>query len=387
MKQLLCLAFGLAFAAQGTIAASWNPYAKPADEFGQHLHDAAFGVPGADRAFQDWLAAHPDLPIAKRIVGYDQLCRDYGNLSWNRIRVGVCAEYARLKKIDDQGMAMAFADQPPVRAIGSTTVPLRWNSFGCESADVTVNGVTSSWFVDTGAEITVVTQSLAKRMGVRPVGTAIRVATTTDDVRGKVGTIDRLRIGSAYVENVPVLILPDAQLKPGNMPQIDGILGLQVMVAFGRAAWMNDGRELALGDAAPAVRADAPRIYWDDEGVGVPVGTSRGIMGAFLDTGANVTVWRHAGASLLDRKLIAEAPEKTMHVGGAGGVVKRKQREIQELRFRFGGVPVQLERVPLAASEKASAAKLGMDALSQFGTFILDFEHMRMDAILKASKE
>src|SRR5262249_4814864 len=148
---------------------------------------------------------------------------------------------------DDQGMAEALADQPPIRAIGAARVPLSWNAFGSQSVDVTANGVTSSWFADTGAEITVVTASLAERMGIHPIAERIRVGTTTSDVFGKVGLIGRLKIGSALVENVPVLILPDAQLKVGNVHQIDGILGLQVFVAFGRMAWVDAGRTLALG--------------------------------------------------------------------------------------------------------------------------------------------
>lgn len=391
MKALFWWGLAAAFwPAVGPAAAPWNPYAPPTDEFGQRLRDAAFGVPGADRSFENWLAAHPKLPVDLRRQGYDQLCRDYGNLGWNRIRLGVCTEYARLERPQpsdgDQRMAQVFADQPPLRAIGSTRIPLKWNSFGCESIAVTANGVTSSWFVDTGAEITVLTQSLAERMGVRPVGASIRVGTTTSDVNGRPGIIDRLRIGSAYVENVPVLILPDAQLKPGSMPQIDGILGLQVLIAFRRVAWVDNASQLALGEAAPRTGPDARRIYWDDEGVGIPVGTARGTRGAFLDTGANATDWRQAGISLLDPKLVAAASERTMHIGGAGGVVEAKQRELRNLRFDFGGVPVQLGKVSLVGSDKATAAKIGMDVVKQFKTLVLDFEQMRMDAIPKTPR-
>src|SRR4051794_14087126 len=265
MKRCLGVAFVFALCSRAVAAAEWDPYASPIDEFGQHLQSAALGEPGADRELQDWLVAHPKLTIEQRTQGYGQRCRDYGFLSWNKLRAGVCAQYSRLKKEqsgdDDEGMAIAFADQPPVRAIGSAKVPLAWNRFGTQSTEVTANGVTSSWFVDTGAEITVLTQSLAERMAVRPVGTGIRVGTTTSDVTGKIGIIDRLKIGSAYVENIPVLILPDEQLKLGNVHQIDGILGIQPMVAFGRIAWVDGGRALALGQAAPKPRSTAPHIY------------------------------------------------------------------------------------------------------------------------------
>ncbi|WP_407828652.1 aspartyl protease family protein [Sphingomonas sp.] len=371
-------------------AAGWNPYATPTDEFSQHLQAAAFGEPGADRALEDWLATHPDLAVDRRTQGYEQLCRDYGFLTWNRIRARVCTELSSLKKAksgdDEGGIATAFADEPPIRAIGSARVPLTWNAFGSQSADVIVNGITSSWFVDSGAEITVITQSLAARMAARPVGKAIRVGTTTSDVTGKVGMIDRLQIGSAFVENVPVLILPDSQLRPGNVHQIDGVLGLQLFVAFGRMAWVDGGRALALGDAAPSARSAAPHIYWQEEGVGVPVRTPRGVMGAFLDTGANTTDWRTAGTALLDPEIITSARERISRVGGAGGVVELKRRELRDVAFQLGAVPIRLEAVWLAADPR-DAAKIGMDAVSQFGTFILDFEQMRIDGRPKTAAE
>ncbi len=371
--------------------AGFNPYSKPSNEFDRRLQAAAFGEAGADRGLQDWLAVHPQLGGDQRRRGYQQLCRDYGFLTWNKLRAEVCAEYARLKKAtggdDDEGMALAFADQPPVRTIGSAKVPLSWNAFGTQNADVTVNGVTSGWFVDTGAEITVLTQSLADRMGVRLLAGALRVGTHTSDVSGKVGIIDRLQIGSALVENVPVLILPDAQLKLGNVHQIDGILGLQVFVAFGRMAWVDGGQTLALGHAAPMARSSSPRIYWHDEGIGVPIRAAHAAMGAFLDTGDNATNWRPGGVSLLDPKEVAAASARTYHVGGAGGVIEVKQRELPSVTIELGGLPVRLERVPLVATDKTSAAQIGMDAVSQFGILVLDFEQMRMDGRLKTAGE
>jgi len=207
-----------------------------------------------------------------------------------------------------------------------------------------VNGVTSAWFADTGAEIATITRSLADRMKVRRVSNRIRVGTTTADVFGEVGMIDLLQIGSASVENVPVLILPDEQLKVGNVQQIDGILGLPVFVAFGRIAWVDGGRSLALGEEAPKARAGSPKIYWHEEGLGVPVSTARGTMGAHLDTGANSTSWRQEGTALVDPSDLARATKEIARIGGAGGVVEVKQQRLPFLDIRLGPVPVRLEK-------------------------------------------
>jgi hypothetical protein len=110
-------------------------------------------------------------------------------------------------------------------------------------------------------------------------------------------------------------------------------------------------------------------------------------MGAFLDTGNNRTNWRSAGLSLLDSQEVAAARERISHVGGAGGVVAVKQRELPSISVDLGSIPVRLERVPLANTHQSSAAQFGMDAVAQFGTFILDFEHMQIDGTLKTSAE
>jgi hypothetical protein len=144
-------------------------------------------------------------------------------------------------------------------------------------------------------------------------------------------------------------------------------------------AWMDGGRMLALGEAAPRAHPNSPHIYWDEEGLGVPVGTSLGVKGAFLDTGANVTDWRLAGLPLIDPQLLAAAKQRTMHVGGAGGIVEVKQRELSRLNFSLGSIPILLRDVSI------SAAKVGMDAVSQLDTLILDFEQMRIDGRLKTT--
>jgi len=391
MRSLLCLTLIWPVAA----IAGTNPYEKPANEFEARLQNAQFGKPGGDMALMAWLSAHPDLSSTDRLTAFQQLCGDFGVLTWNRTRVASCTEESRLKKAlgksgegdDDFSMAEALADQPPVRAIGSVKVPLVWNHLGSQSAEVTVNGITSSWFVDTGAEITTMTRSLADRMGVRRISDRVRVGTTTADVFGEVGMIDLLRIGNASVENIPVLILPDEQLKVGNVQQIDGILGLQVLVAFGRVAWVDGGRSLALGEAAPKAGPGSPKIYWHEEGLGVPVATARGVEGAHLDTGANSTSWREEGLALVDPALLARATKETARIGGAGGVVEVEQRRLPSLDFRLGPVPVRLEKLSIEVPGAISAARIGMDAVSQFGVFILDFEQMRIDGRLKTPAE
>src|SRR6185369_12654341 len=145
--------------------------------------------------------------------------------------------------------------------------------------------------MDTGAEISVLPRSNADRLGVHYLPGRTRVGTTTADVNARVGIIPVLRIGAAEVENVPVLVLPDARLTIGGLPggqarMIPGILGLPVFVAFRRMAWTGHGARLVLGGDGPMPGGPGAPVYWHDDGLGFPVATARGVMGAHFDSGA-----------------------------------------------------------------------------------------------------
>ncbi|MBW8743126.1 MAG: hypothetical protein JF628_02045, partial [Sphingomonas sp.] len=125
-------------------------------------------------------------------------------------------------------------------------------------------------------------------------------------------------------------------------------------------------------------QGSANRLYWHDEGVGVPIGTGRGLEGAFLDTGANSSLMRPSGLTLLSPAERTSAVQKKVGLGGAGGMVTRTEAEYPSLSFSIAGAPVRLSKVSMDMRDNQGAALLGMDMVSQFDLFLLDFETMRI---------
>ena len=351
------------------------------------LRAALFGESDADAAIAAWLEAHPDAPRIDRQLLYDRLCSDDGVRSAHAAAAKACAAATALGADDAQDAASSarLSEVPPIRTIGSTRVPLLVNGLGSRDAVVTVNGTSARWIMDTGAEISVVSTSLAKRIGVRLLDGKIAVGSTTGEVQGGLGVIDLLRIGDAAVENVPVLVLPDAQLKIGDLPQIEAILGLPVFVAFRRAAWLDGGTTLALGELAPPAAKDTARLYWHEEGIGIPVSTARGTRGAHLDTGANASYLRAPAHALLDPATEASGSVHAGKVGGAGGVIDTKQKVYPRIAFTVAGVPMTLTQVSIEEESQEGAARLGDDVVRALSSLVLDFEHMRVGATALAS--
>lgn len=364
-----------------------DPYAPPppAGTPERLAYDAQFGGAAEDAAIEAWLKAHPDAPAPARAMLLHRLCNDYGVTMGGEKRVIACAASNKLapdgEDASDEKIAEAFRAAPPIRAFGGATVPTIANPLGSKSADITVNGITLPWFIDTGAEISVVTESTAAKLGVRVLPGSSDVGTSTSNrVTGKMGMIDKAVIGGATVENLPVLILPDAMLQLGKDYTIPAIFGLPAFAALGRVAWLDGGAKLALGKDAPIPKGKTVRVYWHEDGLGIPIATPLGTAGAQFDSGADSTDLRKPGLKLLTRDQIASAEERNATVGGAGGFVTTKVRVLPRLDYTIDGVPLTARKLNIDDNE-TGAGRVGSDMIVQLKLLTIDFRTMTLQAV------
>ncbi|UAK23768.1 retropepsin-like aspartic protease family protein [Sphingomonas nostoxanthinifaciens] len=349
-------------------------------------YDAEHGGQPENEAIERWLARHPTAPQAERAMLWHRLCLDYGVLVGGERRVRACRQSVDIsgdsEDENDLSQAEAFRHEPPIRATGDVTAPLSRSEEGVLSIQVAANGQTSSWLVDTGAEITTVPESTAAKLGVRFEQGQARVGTITAiQVDGRLGMIDKLTLGSASVEHVPVLVLPDAMLKLRHDRVIPGILGLPILAAFHRATWLDHGSTLKLGGAAAAIGSGrtttAVRIYWHEDGLGVPLSTPLGMRGVQLDTGSNATSLTISGLALVSPAQRAAARDETRIHAGAGGAVSAVERTLPRLDYSLAGAPLRAGDVTINRGEHG-AGSIGNDAIVQLDLLAIDFDTMTM---------
>lgn len=373
-------------AAQVTALPQPEPYAPPPPEGSAErlAFDAELGDPKADPAIDAWLTANPDAPLPQRAMLFHRLCIDYGIHGPVDKQIAACTESSRLSNGDedasDAKIATILRSTPRPSTTGSTIVPLISNPMGSKSADAVVNGISMPWFVDTGAEISTITESTAKKLGVRILEGSTDVGTSTSNrVTGKIGVIDKLTIGTATVEHLPVLILPDAMLNITSDYTIQAILGLPAYVAFGRIAWLDGGKRLALGSAGPAPSGKTVRVYWHEDGLGIPMATPLGVRGVHFDSGADSSSLRTSALDLLTNDQAATATERDVAQGGAGGIVRTKLKVLPRLDYMLAGVPVTAVKLNIEPSDD-SAGRVGNDMIVQLKTLAIDFKTMTLSA-------
>lgn len=268
------------------------------------------------------------------------------------------------------------ADQPPPRAYGSARVPVTRGVH----VPVKAGGYDGTAIADTGAQVSVMMQSVAKAAHVKMMGASKEVGSTTATVSGQIGLIPEVRLGDAVVKNIPVLVLPDAQLTISDGKKsvsLPFILSLYALADFGRIAWMDHDRWLALGSAAPASFPGAVPMIWHPVGIAVPLNGPGGRRAAQFDSGADVSYLYENAVPLVSDAERATIIKTKRKIGGVGGVVTEDIRRFPTVAFTLAGQPLVLKNADIAKEpESGEAARLGEDVLQTYSAVVFDFGAM-----------
>lgn len=347
---------------------------------------------GQTAPFEAWIATHPSASNGVRVDAYGALCDAYAREGHYRDAAAACERRAALKGNDDVDLSnkidfwRVLSALPPIGVKGDVDVPLVYGWVGMAELPVTVNGVTMNWGVDTGAQVSVVSDTVAHRLGVRMFDQPLDLhGSTPGTANGKLGVIDRLTVGQAQITHVPVFVLPDAALTPMPDHVVPPILGVPVLYAYGRVEFLDHARRLHLTHgAAPPMSG---RMTWNSYGVAIEVGLPKGAIRAFLDTGANLTEFRLATRELLTSD---ERSRLVAHAGptaGVSGLIQHQSWALRGLDVNVGGARCRLAQASFGDisgvaddASDASGGRLGIDLVKACREFVLDFSTMTFDA-------
>jgi len=282
-------------------------------------------------------------------------------------------------------LAGRLAKAPAQRTLAFTPTAERWarDKVGLPRAQVTINGHAQEAVLDTGANLSVVSATTAKRLGLRMLGEAGVGSSSRQVVATKVAVADRLELAGLVLEHVAFLVLDDDQLEmpvPGGY-RIDAIVGFPVFRAMQRVRFGHDGTlrpEPGAGDAdAPSNLALAGSDLFVDARVGgidVPL---------HLDSGGSASSLSPRFAQAHPQVLQGLA-ESRQRLAGAGGATERAIANWSQVRVETGGHGTVLAQLPVALKDAADVrvrtqGVLGWDVLGAFDAWTVDFEHMRLE--------
>ena len=294
------------------------------------------------------------------------------------------------KDIDDAqrmgALAFALSSAPPQRmeSLAPRTAPVRTDKVGLSRADANVNGHSQEAVLDTGAGLSVVSQSTATRLGLRmlereaTIGSAARDAVPT-----RIGVAEKFEFAGLALRNVAFLVLDDKQLElpvPGGY-RIDAIIGFPVLREFKRIRFDRSGSMTPEPDATPQSPTENLRIvgnslYVDARFRGIPVAMH-------LDSGGS----RSSLSSRFSHRhphLVEGLATTDERLAGAGGATTRRSAVMREATLEVAGRTATLPELSIVVEdggdvEAENFGLLGGDVLNQFDWWALDFEAMTFE--------
>jgi hypothetical protein len=292
------------------------------------------------------------------------------------------------KSIREMRHVAALLEHVPVQTVqigGDFTLP----RYGLEYP-VRIGGEQFSAQFDTGAEISVLSATTAKKWGVTLLdGTATLHGYAGRDFSAQPGFIPALTIGKAELRDVAVYVTADQNLYISEIKrQTNALLGFPVVSALGRLTFAKDGSVTVSAQSPSADPRTDTHLWFAGHALLIPLGTDpvmkgnklvsiSGLRLFMLDTGS--------GSSFLTDRYLAEhtnvfhgPPAETARLAGAGGIEEIPAYGAHGLPLFIGTSLMLLNGPHVLAKLTSGEAEhyfgvVGQDLLQNFSGYTLDF--------------
>lgn len=246
---------------------------------------------------------------------------------------------------------------------------------------VEINGNAKEYLIfDTGANISTINESLAKKLKLQIIEAQIDVGSITGEkVKANLGIAEKLRIGNTLAENVVFLIFPDKALyiEPIQF-QIKGLIGFPLITALREITWTknkeilipakpqnNKEQNLALNNLTPLIAGN----YQGER-----------ITFAF-DTGASNSSFYQPFFKKFENEVIKIGTETTEKISGVGGTKEIRAYLLKDFKMSFARKEVTLPKVEVLTEKTTDLSQyvygnIGRDLIDQFEKMTVNFQRM-----------
>jgi len=341
-----------------------------------------------------WLSQHPDGDNLLTYNVTNLLMRAAYQLSRDDVAAKAAEQQIRLARALPSSKQQAIRFREFERAMimlprlktepHGALIEAKTTAHGRTLIQISIGGKMIDALVDTGAEFSVIPSDLASRLGFKVID-GIQVPFQqifANPYYVSLATAPTMHIGEMQVDNTYFLVT-DPIRDDGSYPHI--VLGLQFIEQFGRIAFLDHGRKLALGSATPEVDClgGEGQLFRHSDGIGMSVTLSGVLAPAHYDTGFPRSTVKEAPLSFY-------APDRRIRKFPQGpGKIDRSPLVIgafREFEFEMDGDPVK-ERNVLAFRSNDPSRKLdfpltvGGSTTRRLDVIVLDFKTMRYAAV------
>lgn len=269
---------------------------------------------------------------------------------------------------------------PQISKKAASALPLSKDLAGLWNIPVSVNNSNYQFVFDTGAGISVITESYAKLLGISVLPNAkVNIQGGINGINNisQLAIADEIHLGNVVVRNALFLVFPDSALTfGGGVYKINGIIGLPIIKELGEIKITSSEMQIPIQASNQAAEQNLaldlllPILYMTHRGETLPY---------TFDTGAQSSMFSNNFYDKYQHEFSNLETDSTA-VGGAGGtkemavvVAPELTFEIDQKTVRFTDAEISLDALP--ANKKYYYGNIGQDLLQQFDSVTLNFQN------------
>lgn len=248
---------------------------------------------------------------------------------------------------------------------------------------VTVNGKPGYYGFDSGSNISTMSKSEAKRLGLASTAAGSGGGAALRGVPIQAVVVPRLVIGNIVLSDVAFAVFSDKQEPFADLPEGErGILGLPVLLAMKSFRWTKQG-SFEIHPTVREIIIPRPNICLDGVIASVQVQYVGRLLTFGLDTGADGTALYPKFAADFAGLVKKEGRRESVTGSGYDGTVTQEVIRLPEVKLSVGSFGAIVRHPTIASHIMPNATEqfygnLGMDVLRQAREVTIDFQHMTL---------
>jgi predicted aspartyl protease len=357
-------------------------FLQPQPDQSKPLQRAAYAIatnqPSAEQQLNAILRSSPRSPEANQ--AHLLLSRLYGRTAryqslasnFDRWRKNFPNSTELREQQDDVEQFRGLPDQS-----NSTPRPVQLHHDGNLWFPVSINGKPGTYLFDTGADVSILVQSEARRLGLKLRSGSVHIGDSSGlGFDAHTAIANEVMVGTTRFKNVSFVVMPD----PDSTEGPSGIIGLPVILGMRSIRWNKSGTaDVATPDDA---LVDRNMVFFGHKPLVQAVVETRPVFFT-LDSGAENTDLNRRFADEF-ASLVAGAKRDEASIIGAGGTAKFEARKLDSLPIVLGKQPVTLSPAVVTMQSNTGiggeccVGNLGDDILFSRSGFSLDFTRMTL---------
>ena len=265
-----------------------------------------------------------------------------------------------------------------------TSIAYRRDIAGLMNVPVNFADSTFYFVFDTGANLSVITESYARKTNLRKLNVKFKVRAITGlEVQANLGIANEFEMGNIIIRNAVFMIFPDSALSFAH-----GIYTIKGIIGFPIIEQLQEIRINKNTMTVPQTPTDRNiRNFGVDELLPViSVAYNTDTLAFTFDTGAQFTFLNEPFYQAYKKLVDTAGKSFDMQIGGAGGITKTKAYRLSQIAINVAGQPALLKDVSVKTTSSTPKDKLyygnfGQDIMNQFKEMVINFRYMYVDFV------